>query len=485
MAQPTSYAAMSARPLASLLLLALPLLAGCLAPAPAADPLTPQDLAALPRPEVAVPSFLAPIRLGLVGTGAEPSVGVGADGTVYVTTPLALWRSDDAGRTYQAIGEASCPRGLPACPGLETRQPGMQGGGDAAIAVTQDGRAHWLGLFAADASIPYQVSADRGATWSEPLDLANGNSTDREWIVVNRTGAMYAQWRDFGNASECPAPPLLALPTDPGCSLPSGILLRRSLDGGATWEPAVRATDDNRQGPVAPDPGSSWMYLPVYDGPNGTIDVARSADGGVTWADVHAVEVPQRPFIFPVAAVDDAGTVYLVYATGEPGPTGTGEPLDRNLAVPGVFLLTSVDHGANWSSPQRLSPEGVPAVFPWIAAGGPGRVAVAWYEAEQPWPSGRLPNLWHVVVAMSTTGDRSEATFKSARVTREPMHVGGLCADGGACTTSGGDRSMLDFFELRLLPDGSPVLAFAGDGDVQRATVKVFASVMEQGTKLR
>ncbi|HEV8359823.1 MAG TPA: sialidase family protein [Candidatus Thermoplasmatota archaeon] len=472
------------QPLLACALLALPL-AGCLGPAPTATPTAGLPAAALPRPELLDPVFLAPIDLGIVELGAEPSVGVGVDGTVYVTTPLALWRSDDGGRSYEALGAPSCPSGLPACPGLETHQPGMKGGGDAAIAVTRDGRVHWLGLFAPDAPIPYQVSEDRGATWSKPLDLASGNSTDREWIVVNATGALFAQWRDFGNTSECAAPGPVPLPTDPGCAPPTGVLLRRSLDGGATWEPAVRATDDNRQGPVAPDPSSAWMYLPVFDGPNGTIDVARSADGGATWEDVHATPVPQRPFIFPIAAVDEAGTVYVAYSSGEPGPTGTGEPVDRNLAIPSVFLITSADHGATWSAPRLLSTEGVPAVMPWIAAGAPGRVAVAWYEAAQPWPSGRLPNLWRVVAAMSATADRGDGQFKAALVTPEPIHVGGLCADGGACALSGGDRSMLDFFELRLLPDGSPVLAFAGDADVPRATVKVFASVMTDGTRLR
>lgn len=485
MAPRVSYGAMpSLRAPALVLALLASALAGCAAPPPAASPVAQQDLAALPRPDLLDPVFLAPVELGIVESGAEPSVAVAPDGTVYVTTPLALWRSDDGGRTYQALGTPACPGGVPVCPGFETAEPGMQGGGDAALAVTSDGRVHWLGLFAPDAPIPYQVSADRGVTWSKPLDLAYGNSTDREWIVVNATGTLFAQWRDFGNTSECPDAGPLGLGGG-ACSPPSGVLLRRSLDGGQTWEAPVRATDDNRQGPVAPDPGSSWMYLPVFDGPNGTVDVARSSDGGLTWADVHAVEVPQRPFIFPIAAVDDAGTVYLVYATGPPGPTGTGEPLDRNLAIPSVYLATSRDHGATWSVPRLLSTEGVPAVMPWIVAGAPGRVAVAWYEAEQSWPSGRLPNVWRVVAALSTTADQPEGAFKSVVVTPEPIHVGGLCADGGACTLSAGDRSLLDFFELRLMPDGSPVLAFAADGDARRLTTKVFASVMTEGTKLR
>jgi hypothetical protein len=93
------------------------------------------------------------------------------------------------------------------------------------------------------------------------------------------------------------------------------------------------------------------------------------------------------------------------------------------------------------------------------------------------------PNVWHVKVVMSTTADLEKPVFKGAYVTDTPNHVGHICVVGSACFPAQ-DRSLLDFFEIRLLPDGSPVLAFVGDGDVRLETVKVYATRMTEGTSL-
>jgi len=149
-----------------------------------------------------------------------------------------------------------------------------------------------------------------------------------------------------------------------------------------------------------------------------------------------------------------------------------------------VWLSSSTDHGVTWSKPVQISPKGVPAIFPWAVAGAPGRLAVAWYEGTTPTPSDRAPNVWHVAVAESTTADKDAPKFGEGFVSSDPNHVGPICTEGGLCTLTGNDRSLLDFFEIRLLPDGSPVLAFVGDADVHMATVKIYATRMTGGTTL-
>lgn len=447
-------------------LLLLPLLAGCLGePAtPAATAGPGADLAE--RPEVALPTFLPPIELGTVPLGAEPSVAVGQDGVVYVVTPLSLWRSEDHARTFAPVGPAVCmeplPPQLPCPPGFEQHNPGLVGGGDASLAVAADGTVWWAGLGGGH-GIPVQSSRDLGESWSEVFDAAEGVFGDREWVVVNRTGTVFVSWR--GSVGD-----------------ESLILVRSTSDAGATWTDITPVAEDGRQGPIATDPTSDWLLLPHTV--DGGLYVARSGDGGATWEDAPVAPVNGRPFIFPIATFDDAGTAYFVWSEDPQAPP-VDEPVNRWLSIPSVFMSVSHDKGASWSEPIMLSTPDVPAVFPWVAAGAPGRVVVAWYEGELSLPSGRTPNEWHVTVAMSTTADLAEPAFATARPHPEAVHVGALCTEGLFCSLTGGDRSMLDFFEVRILDDGSPVVAYAADADARMATVKVFTTRMEAGTPLR
>jgi hypothetical protein len=194
-----------------------------------------------------------------------------------------------------------------------------------------------------------------------------------------------------------------------------------------------------------------------------------------------------RPFIFPVAAFDSAGTAYFVWSEDPDAPTQADLPVyetSRVVAIPRVLLSASRDKGLTWSAPVAVSDPSVPALMPWIAAGDAGRVVIAWYQGTAPTPANRLPNLFDVMVGMSTTADQEAPVFALAKVTESPNHIGAFCTEGLFCSLSGGDRSMLDFFEVRILPDGSPVLAFAADDDARMARVKVFATRMTEGTSM-
>lgn len=437
-------------------------LAGCLgstkAPGPATDELPIVDV----RPDVQVPTFIPPIHLGTVLTGAEPSVAVAPDGTIYVTTPIALWRSDDGGASYKPIGKKTCPNSqLPSCPGLEEYDPGLVGGGDASLAVTKDGTVHWAGL---GGGIPYQRSTDKGETWSEAIDVSEGTGSDREWIVVDPTDRLIAQWRGAD---------------DDGAA----IFVRFSEDAGLTWGKVTNVAPDGRQGPVTVDPITGTILLPHTL--NGKLFVARSTDRGVTWTDVESGPVNGRPFIFPIATFDSKGTAYYVWSEDKTAPdANVGVEAGRIVSIPTVYVSTSRDQGLTWGEPLALSTPGVPALFPWISAGDAGRVVIAWYEGQQPTPANRLPNVFDVKVAMSTTADAAEPKYVVAKANRDPVHVGAFCTEGLMCSLSGGDRSMLDFFEVRLLNDGSPVLAWAADDTVKMGRVQVYASKMETGTRL-
>src|SRR5439155_13812120 len=172
------------------------------------------------------------------------------DGTVYVVSPsVGAWRSDDQGKTFKVLGKAACGFGVPACPlTTENDANGVDGGGDASFAVGPNGTVYSAGLGGGTRqdpkSIPFQFSTDKGQSWSKGFDVARKNSSDREWVVVNRTGSVFVSWRDFGSAKDTKC----SLPIDPvGVSCagpPATIAMARSDDGGTTWSPPITVSKD-------------------------------------------------------------------------------------------------------------------------------------------------------------------------------------------------------------------------------------------------
>jgi hypothetical protein len=419
------------------------------------------------RPTLVAPTFSAPVRLGTVSS-AEPNLVAGPGDALYVTTPLHLWRSQDGGKTFEEMGEPGPCTG--ACPllGRSTKEPGLDGGGDGDLAGDGNGTLYWAGLFGDSGPLPFQVSRDGGQSWSKPVSLApKDNGTDREWIDARPDGHVFVVWRDFGDGSADAA---------------ANLLFASSPDRGATWE--TRAiTKDHLGGPIVHDPSSDALYMPYYDEVKGVV-VAASGDLGRTWSlrpVGSQVATPSEgsnggSHIFPVAAVDAAGTVYAVWSVDEPAAVPANE-----ATVPAVKMAVSKDHGATWSKPFALSTPDRTAIFPWVVAGAPGRVAVAWYENRLGMPSDVAPDAYDVVLKESVDADAAAPTFLGGAVNRDPVHVGWLGTENPYRTA---DRTLLDYFEVALQPDGHPAVVWVGDSDLHRVNVDVFVATVESGTPL-
>lgn len=455
----------------AILLVAL-LAAGC-----AARPGAPQEASQPAAPEPGLdalvpPTFSTLATLGTATNGAEPNLLVAPDGAVYVAMPLHLWRSDDGGRSFQALGADSCDRpqgvGLPACPPLyASKNPGLVGPNDGDLAATPGGTLLWTGLMGGGYAVPFQASTDRGASFSKPVEVGTNNSADRQWMDLRPDGSLLVVWRDApGTAKEA-------------------FLGRLSPDAGASWGPAAPISGNSYpNGKPVHDLNGTW-YLPRYE--HG-IAVSRSADGRnwsssqVSQDPAQSVPIRNGPPLagFPAAAVDQNGTIYVVWSEATLGQT-TGL---KFTDVPSVFLAVSHDHGASWGKARVVSAPGHASVLPALVAGAKGRIAVAWYEGQLGLPNEEGPDQWNVRVAESVDADADAPTFRSGLVSQAPIHVGGLCTDGAACLIGARDRFALDFFSIQLLPDGHPVLAFAGDAATgSRAQVAVLAAVAG-GTRL-
>lgn len=468
-------------------LLCLPLLAGCLSTdAPAAvAPGRDVGLDPATRPALVPPTFLEPVELGTamrtLDAGVSPVVGVSPNGTVYVGITGGFWRSDDLGMTFQPLGEKRCGAPMP----CSTTNPGTRGLFDGVLAVGPDETVHWLSTGDLSGfSLPYQRSVDKGETWSDVADLDPGNNTGSPWLSVDDDGVLYAAWRETSWEEDDCITLLGTCYVRPDATANESRVVTHSSNGVDWFSSAIPG--GGILGPVATDPASPAVYLPSAAR---DLTVWRSVDHGTTWN-----ETLVRPGIgtlvqYPVAAVDAAGAVYVAWAEDPSAPADPGTPVGfavpRLAGIPHVYLAVSRDGGATFSEPRMLSSPDRPALFPWVVAGDAGRVAVAWYDGVLPLPSDHVPNQWNVAVAMSVLADQPEPVFETFLATPRPIHLGSICTTGAFCYAPVADQTMGLFFQMALLPDGSPVLAFAGDADVKMATVKVYATRMTEGTKLR
>lgn len=248
-------------------------------------------------------------------------------------------------------------------------------------------------------------SDDGGTTWTanpEPLPIA-----DRPWIAAGPGGAVYAK----GDAS--------------------GVW--RSADGGRSWQGPVGAHFGNL--------GVDKRSGAVYAGGSGTIAV--STDGGQTFTHRSA---PGSAGLWE-PAIDDAGNVYLPrFAEGTLG------------------LAVSPDQGRTWRAIVVEQAAGSD-IWPWVAAGAAGNVALVWLHADE----GRT---WFVEAALVRDA-LGAPVVERARATPQPVHIGGLCEGLGcqlgfliyclqaprSCTLGPGDlelgdRRLGDFFTALVGPEG-------------------------------
>jgi hypothetical protein len=164
--------------------------------------------------------------------------------------------------------------------------------------------------------ISFAVSTDSGATWSTPILLATGCLV-APIPAVALNGDVYVVWYD--------------------CNAGIRQLVRKSIDGGNSFQPAVAAASG-----LVPPPNP-------LDGSNFRVNAA-----------------------FPAIATDptDFNNVYVVWSSDN-GPSQTD-----------VFLSRSADGGATCGSPVRVNddPPDNPRdqFFPWVSVAADGTVQVMW-----------------------------------------------------------------------------------------------------------
>lgn len=245
--------------------------------------------------------------------------------------------------------------------------------------VTQDapGEESWICPNCAD--VYYRHSADGGVTWSVPVNLSRSpGGALKCQIVVDAEDGVHVIWEEGVDYT--------------GEGYPIGLAYRRSVDGGATWEPGYRilnGTSDLREAtptPTAlprhaewfeptvwlPDAGIAQQPAIAVDGVGGSalmvwrtttgtaIYYQVSYDGGETWSAPEPVPgiaprpVSDTPFDIYDLVTDSLGRVHLLAAGWVPSADAS--------ASPAVGLYHTTWDGKTWGSPATIYHE--PGTYP-------------------------------------------------------------------------------------------------------------------------
>jgi len=324
-------------------------------------------------------------------------------------------------------------------------------------------------------------STDGGATFSQ-ANVAGSQipMVDRQWNAAGEGQTVYMSYHIVAT---------------------NNIAVARSDDGGQNYLFKGLAIDvghiaqalyNNSIGPIVVDMSSPATPKPVYTiftapadvtenintaagstrTANHAVYLASSFDGGSTWTDFPIWIGPDTEtydHIFPGLAVDSGGGLWATFAT------------DHHI------LATHAPAGSlgmyGWSTPVQIDNTGSGAnVFPWIIGGGPNRADLVWYGGTGV-DNNDTSNDWNVRYAQLTWKPVTQSISTSQQIaTDHVLHHGQVCTFGLNCTVNG-DRTLLDFFQEDITPDGRAVIAWADDSQaIAAGAAGIFVTIQCAGT---
>ncbi len=309
--------------------------------------------------------------------------------------------------------------------------------GDPAATIGLNGR-WYINYMDHDFRMAVSYSDDYGETWvvkdasPNPALVCDKNHM---WIDNNPDspyeGNLYVAWSNFNDL-------------DLG-----EIGLSYSVDDGETWilntniSSNVEALSHNQGVNISTGPdGEVYAVWAIYDSwPAGGSDeaamgMAKSLDGGATWepakriiSDIRGIRSSRtnknmRVNSFPSATVDnsngaDRGTVFVTWANkGIPG-INTGTSVD-------IYLIKSSDEGETWSDPIRVNQDpigmGKQHFMPWITCDPTtGILSMIYYDDRN-----EIYGRCEVFCANSVDGGEFWEEFKVSDVSFSPAPIPGL-----------------------------------------------------------
>jgi hypothetical protein len=167
-------------------------------------------------------------------------------------------------------------------------------------------------------------------------------------------------------------------------------------------------------------------------------------------------------------AIDGAGNLYVAWAELPLSDATAGIP----TGPPQAYFATLTAGSPAWSPPHLLS-QGGSDVMPWIAAGDPGRIDIAYDHTNEVSEGGKYGSdnlahaFWTVQMAQSLNALSGAPTITTSLVSAYPNKYGGVCTMGSGCT---GDRSLGDFLEVQSGLQGRAMVSYVDDATQVQVT---------------
>ncbi len=307
-----------------------------------------------------------------------------------------------------------------------------------------------------------------GVTWQPAVPVVDHLNTaipmeDKPWLAADRGGSsphrgnLYVAWTRFDVYGS--ADPLHR----------THIWFARSKDGGRSFQPPIRISDDS--GGAKDDDDTVEGAVPAV-GPGGDVYVAwagpkglvfdRSSDGGWTFGADRVLSTLSGGWDLPLPGVERHNGMPVTATDVSTGPHKGSvyvNFIDERNGDTDVFLLASRDGGTTWAAPVRVNddPKGAAQMFTWLAVDqSDGSLNVIFHDRR-----GLTGTMTGVTLARSIDGGR---TFVNHALPVEPF-------DCCARSSFFGDYNGVDAVNGRVVAV-FPVLTPSGQQRIMAATMR-------------
>ena len=466
---------------------------------------------AAPRPRPATTTFGHPIITGIGGVGFEQGLRVDPSNAnrLYTSVPGSLssdtswiWHSLDGGKTFKWVVGATA---------LEGKATPCVGGGDTETGVDSAGHLYFADLSLANFSVAR--SDDHGVSFTCSNTGVPDAVVDRQWYATDgdptNGGNIYLVNDEIGpggpTCGNSDVNNVLVMYRSPvnGAGATAGIVFgpRNTVTADLSCDEGVMGNDE--VSPVAttlgqPNGSGGFVTLPTAvkhifvihdDAAFHQIQIGRcfpvafgppvpnvSDPSGLNCTNILVAELGATGVKtggnFPTMAIDKVGNLYAVWEQA---------PINDSGQVIGDTVLEysfSTDQGNTWAAPIQIQTAGSPVgtlhnnVFAWPVAGDDGRVDIAWYGTPgvAPNPSNGPDSCacdWSLWMVQTLNGHAATPTFTAPILASEHFnHRGSMYTFIGG---QNGDRTLGDFMQLRMGPNGEAEIGYADSNNVDEA----------------